>query len=221
MARGNKVAGLLLVVVVAGGAWMFWPTRTSPPTAAGPIGTSPVAVQAGTHDASSEAASSNAAAFRSPNASAETSHAAVASVQVGLKPLTMEDERRLQAFVDSGARYNADQRDYELLASKEAPDTEWSDATERQLEDVIRRHAARFTALHASAPHCTRTLCRMLATGGFNSDAPDADWQRLMSDVQRDPALRSAFVDQHTAVGGDEKGVMFVTYLVRRDGQAQ
>ncbi|WP_213434510.1 MULTISPECIES: hypothetical protein [Lysobacteraceae] len=211
----------MLVVAIGVGAWMFWPARTSSPTATAPHGEAPIAAQAGAQEKPSEAGSSNTAASGSPSASAEAPHAPLPTAQAGLKPLTSEDERRLQAFVDSGAQHNADQRDYELLVVKEAPDAEWSEATERRLEDALRRHGARFTALHASAPHCTRTLCRMLATGGFNSDAPDADWQRLVYEVQRDPSVRDAFVDQHTAVGGDDKGVMFVTYLVRRDGQAQ
>jgi len=215
MARGIGIAGTLLVVAVAAGAWMFWQARKSPTTATDPMVDVPVAARAKARNESSEPAS-NAAAFRSPQASAYPSRGANPPAQIGLKPLTIEQERRLQDFVDSSARDNADQRDYELLVDKEAPDAGWSDAAERRLEDAIRRHSARLTALHASAPYCTRTLCRMLATGGFNSDAPDADWQHLIVDVLRDPELRGAFMDQHTVAGGDQKGVMYVTYLMRR-----
>src|SRR4051794_6031423 len=108
MAREPKIAGALLIVAVAAGAWMFWQASTSLATAAVPIGNSPSVGRIGAHDESSKAASSNAVAFGSPQALEETSHVATPPAQIGLKPLTIEQERRLQAFVDSGARHNAD-----------------------------------------------------------------------------------------------------------------
>lgn len=221
MARGRWIAGALLVVAVAAGVFTLWraPKSTTSIVASG---VSPDAAQVGTPQGSSFPTSSAAVALRSQQASPDPSRDANSPAQIGLKPLTIEQERRLDDFLESEGKDNADVRDYEVLVANEAPDDEWSDTTKVRLEEAIGRHGARFTALHASAPYCTRTVCRVLATGGFDSDAPDADWQRLIGEVLRDPALRGAFTnDQHTMVGGDGKGVMFVTYLFRRSDDAR
>jgi len=55
-----------------------------------------------------------------------------------------------------------------------------------------------------------------VGTGGVDTSAPDANWQDLMGAVMNDPMLRGQFVDTRTAVQGDQKGLMYVTWLVRK-----
>jgi hypothetical protein len=212
---------LLVVVVVAGLVFLRLPREEAvaadvdPAAHASGDAQSASAAKGDDAVASATPTSTEAPADSSPS-NAPTQATAQTTKLVGLQPLTADQEQRLEAFVDVNAKDSERVRDFEMLSDNEAQDPDWSEMTERRIEDALRRHGARYTALHAGPVHCTQSICRMLATGGFNSEAPDADWQRLVGYVMDDPPLRNAFMDMSTVVSADAKGIMYVTYLVRR-----
>jgi len=151
-----------------------------------------------------------------PNALATYAASSGAPPETGPKPLTTKNEVRLEALAKQMADSDGRARDFYKLATSEAPDGAWSDAMEQQLQQAIARHGGKFTGLQTRLPHCTRTVCMLVATGGMGTEAADADWQRLMTLVMNEPWFGANFFDTQTAVKPDAKGTMYVTYFIRK-----
>lgn len=134
---------------------------------------------------------------------------------LGLQPLTMAQEQRLETFVDALAEHHPSVRDFESLAQQEQKDPDWSAEVESLLANAMLRHGAHLTVLHAGPPYCTRSICRMVATGGLDTSAANADWQGLMSKIMGEPWFAEHFVDASTTLQGGPEGVLYVTYFVR------
>jgi hypothetical protein len=225
-----KVAGGLVVAILAVGLWFLWSTRSAPMEAIAndaPAHMSASASQGDAREAAStkvvrsDPSDSEVLVARSQPSSPPTTSAPVATTPshtpalVGVQPLTQADEQRLEAFVDNVAQDSNAVRDLEELADHEPADTS-AEALARVIAEAIHRHGVRLNALRAAPPYCTQTICRMIATGGFDTSAPNADWQDLMGAVMNDPMLEGQFVDTRTTVQGDQKGLMYVTYFVRK-----
>lgn len=133
----------------------------------------------------------------------------------GPRTLTMANERRLDALAADLARRDPRQRDFLQLAKSEERDPNWSDNMERMLQASIQNHGSGLTGLEVGMPYCSRTLCKLVATGGRSTDDANTNWQRLMEAVMSEPWFGQNFDDTSTSITGDEKGVMYITYFVR------
>ena len=130
--------------------------------------------------------------------------------------LSLSNERRLDVFSKDLALQSPAHSDLRDLGLNETQDPEWSDQVERLIQESVQRHGTGMTGLQASLPHCTQTVCELMATGGFSSEATNADWQRLMGFVMNEPWFREHFIDTRTSVGGDAQGVMYISYFIRK-----
>ena len=133
----------------------------------------------------------------------------------GPRTLTMANERRLDALAADLAMREPRQRDFLQLAKSEKRDPNWSDNMERMLQASIQNHGSELTGLEVGVPYCSRTLCKLVATGGRSTADANANWQRLMGAVMNEPWFGQNFDDTSTSVTGDAKGVMYITYFVR------
>ena len=133
----------------------------------------------------------------------------------GPRTLTMANERRLDALAADLARREPRQRDFLQLAKSEERDPNWSGNMERMLQASIQNHGSGLTGLEVGVPYCSRTLCKLVATGGRSTEDANANWQRLMGAVMSEPWFGQNFDDASTSVTGDAKGVMYITYFVR------
>ena len=136
--------------------------------------------------------------------------------ETGPRPLTQENEQRLQSFAGELASDSATFRDYLDLSEREARDPDWSDRVERLILESILRNGARFTTLQMSRPYCSQTICTLTATGGLNTQEASSDWQRLMSLVMNEPWFRQYFVDAVSHVKMDQAGAMYIMFFIRK-----
>lgn len=134
----------------------------------------------------------------------------------GPRHLTPENEQRLENFAESAAAWDPRFKDLYTLAQSEKKDPEWSDDVEQQLQASIRQHGAQLVGIQTRVPHCTQTVCMLVATGGMGTDVANADWQTLMSALMNEPWFALNFSDTSTSVQGDAKGVMYITYFIRK-----
>lgn len=135
----------------------------------------------------------------------------------GPEPLSQEDQARMDAMLGRLRRANSTIGEYEVLVESEPPDPEWSGRMEAMLRQALVRHGGAFTGLGISAPHCTRSLCRLTAVArAATTERPDADWQRLVYRIAGDPWWQQEFFDVSTTVTNDGQGVLYVTYYLRK-----
>lgn len=134
----------------------------------------------------------------------------------GPGPTSPQNEERLEKFLEDVVSHDSAFADLNKLAETEAKDPEWSDPVEQMFRESIRRLGAKMTALQVAEPYCTQTVCRLLATGTFSSDAANADWQHLMNLVMNEPWFRQNFADTRSSMHGDSHGVVYVSYFVRK-----
>lgn len=100
--------------------------------------------------------------------------------------------------------------------NSEPVDHGWADPIELQLADRIRALGRTQTALQLSEPRCFTSVCVILGNGGLSTEQPNADWQRLLYQVADEPWFQAHFIDLSTSMRAEEKGTMYVTYLLRR-----
>jgi hypothetical protein len=134
----------------------------------------------------------------------------------GPQPLTPRNEARLEAFVALIAKSDGRSRDFTVLAETEASDPDWSDAMERQLQRAIAIRGGEFTGIQTRPPHCTRSVCMLVATGAIGTEVTNADWQRLMGMVMNEPWFGGNFFDTQTSVHTDAQGTKYVTFFIRK-----
>jgi hypothetical protein len=56
----------------------------------------------------------------------------------------------------------------------------------------------------------------LVATGGMGTDIANADWQRLMAMIMGEPWFGANFSDTQSSMQGDAKGVMYITFFIRK-----
>lgn len=217
----SRIAISLLLLGIVVTAVLYWPksTTSGPATTTGspadPSEPAPGHLQAPVPDPAGRESSEPSSVPEYPPAE-QPAGTATRPAMTGVQPLTIDQEHRLEKFVEELATTDARVREFETLADHEEKDPSWSGEAERLLADAILRHGARLTALRASAPQCTRTVCRLVATGGLDSAAADADWQWLINAIMNEPWFSTHFMDTSTSVQGDPNGLMYVTYFVRK-----
>ena len=135
----------------------------------------------------------------------------------GPRPLTVQNEERLDVFAKDLTARDGAFKDLLDLVRSEPRDPDWSDDVERRLQQLIAFRGARYTAIQTRPPRCSRTVCILVATGSLSSDAINADWQKLMGAVMNDPWFSQTFGDTRTALQGDAHGMLYITFFVRKD----
>jgi hypothetical protein len=136
----------------------------------------------------------------------------------GPRPMTPEGEARIEALL-AGLRRTDDAttQDYELLARSEPSDPDSSPRLESLIQQVIDRHARDLGHLEITRPRCGKTLCMLAAASHVpQTQHPQADFSRLTGHMFAEPWFREAFFDQQTTVHSDRRGVVYVSYFIRK-----
>jgi hypothetical protein len=198
----RRAAAVAVAIVVAAGLalpWFLAPTeRGGDPrgdAAASPAGVATPAVAA---------------------SSAPPSPPATPAALLGARPLSPGALRRVDLVAARLADVNAQFHDLQALAEHEGDDPPWSDDSEALLQDALLRHGRRLTALQVGRPHCTRTVCRLVAVGGTSTDAVESDWQGLVAATVAEPWFAARFADTNTQVTADDTSLVYITFFVRR-----
>ena len=215
------LVGLLTVGLTILG-WFVWMARDTvngarPPDSAYQEGSQPSANPSGTGvDASAVGAE---VAVDSPTellASPEAARNVGLAPATGPRPLSPSNEKRLELFANQMAEDNGRFRDFYTLARAEAADPEWSEAIEMQIQQSVAIHGAKFTGIQTKTPHCSRTVCMLVATGGAGTEVANADWQRLMGMVMSETWFRENFSDTQTSVHPDRNEVLYISFFIRK-----
>jgi hypothetical protein len=132
--------------------------------------------------------------------------------------MTPEGEARIEALLASLRRtQDATSRDYELLARSEPADPDSSPRLESLIQQVIDRHARDLGQLEITRPRCSKSLCMLSAVSHVpQTQHPQADFSRLTGHMFAEAWFREAFFDQQTTVHSDSRGVVYVSYFIRK-----
>lgn len=135
----------------------------------------------------------------------------------GPSPMSQAGQVRVDAMLERLRQSDRNTEEYELLAGSEPRDADWSGRMEATLRHAILRHGGASTGLEVSAPRCTQTLCRLTAAShAAATDRPDSDWQRLVYAIAGERWWRQEFFDVSTSVTSDDRGMLYVTYFLRK-----
>lgn len=220
------VSGVMLLA--AGTGWWAWTqaardpvsvdVQDAPAEASTPQGVDRAhdrdTVSAQTDRTESPAATAPHAATTTP--APATSRQAFANA--GPRPMTPEGEARIEALL-AGLRRTEDAttRGYKLLARSEPSDPDSSPRLESLIQQVIDRHARELGQLEISRPRCSRSLCMLAAASHVaQTQHPQADFSRLTGHMFAEPWFSEAFFDQQTTVHSDRRGVVYVSYFIRK-----
>ena len=167
-------------------------------------------------------ASNNATTTIAPANSedSEGGHTLAESIVHAPTPMTADGIRRVSKFADGLATKNERQKEFLALSRNEEKDPQWSPQMQDALASSLRNNFGRRGGLEVSDIQCTRTICTMSAVVA-NSAAPSqsSDWQALMRSVMNEPWFGDHFFDASTTMGTDDKGLIYLTYFVRKKGE--
>ena len=147
-------------------------------------------------------------------APADVSHGPDPAPETGPIPLSQDDEQQLRTLLEQRMSPGDYAGELYELARNEAPDRD-SERLEELIAATIRRHGGAQTGLRLSRPHCTRSVCTLMARGTATTSDPRADWQRLSASIMNQPWFREHFDDASTVVVPDAQGIAYLTFYVR------
>lgn len=131
-------------------------------------------------------------------------------------PLSVENVERVSKFAAGLAAQNERQRDFLSLATSEEADPQWSPQMEEYLAGSLREHYGGMAGLEVSNVRCTRSICAMSAVANSSAITGASDWQSLMGSVMNETWFREQFFDASTSMGTDGRGLIYITYFVRK-----
>lgn len=134
----------------------------------------------------------------------------------GPLPMTVANVDRLHRFAEEAAADIGGNAEPWMRINSEPVDHAWADPLARQLADRLRVVGHAQTALQLADPRCFSSVCVVMANGGWSSEEANANWQRLLYTVAEERWFQENFKDISTSMRAEEKGTMYVTYLLRR-----
>lgn len=140
-----------------------------------------------------------------------------ASSVSGIQQLSPRNEQRLTKFVESQSQNNYVVRDKLEKLATEKRDSDWATMAEAELERSILSWGRDASSLQVSRPVCGSSICMVMATGGYNSELKNADWNGVISNVVNERWFFTNFDDMSTTVKGDRGGILYVTFFVRKN----
>lgn len=133
------------------------------------------------------------------------------------RPMSQANRKRVDALAEWGASMESRLKDFHDLAISEKPDPRWSPQAESSLRSSLTQHTLKSAGgLEIDDVRCTATLCVLSATGGQHTEDPKANWQNVMQDMMGDAWFRERFADTSTSMINDGKGMVYLTYLIRK-----
>ncbi len=147
-------------------------------------------------------------------APADASRGTDLALETGPILLSQDDEQQLRTLLERRMSPGDYAGELYELARNEAPDRD-SERLEELIVATIRRHGGARTGLQLSRPHCTRSVCMLMARGSTTTSDPRADWQRLSASIMNQPWFRENFDDTSTMVVPDAQGIAYLTFYVR------
>lgn len=132
-------------------------------------------------------------------------------------PMTAENARRVSRFAEGLAMNSERQKEFLTLATNEEKDPQWSPQMQSALTNALSHHCGQRSGLEVSDVHCTRSICTISAVVKDSTSTGQAsDWQAWMGPVMNEPWFGDQFFDASTAMGTDDKGLIYVTYFLRK-----
>lgn len=227
--RSNAMLVLGVLLVAGIGTWLWMRTASmdavSTPDSARPVRVTIPSIEAS--GAPAAAADAPMPASGPPEVAGETIAAAQdaarlpalgADTSAGVRPLSVEGERRVSKFLAGLRTTSTDAKDYETLGRSEPADPDWSPRLEALIQQVIERHAREFSRLEISRPRCSKSLCMLtaVATTRNPQQLAQTDFQRLVGHMMQETWFRESFFDASTTVAGDASGDVYVSYFIRK-----
>lgn len=138
------------------------------------------------------------------------------SAGAGPRALSSDGAQRIASAVAAYREHDTDFADMQYLLENEARDDAWAEAVEARIAAFLQAEAGGYSGLEIAPPRCSATVCRVAATAlpGLDTEAPEANWQRLMSRMQNQPWFAATFIDMQLLVTQRGDAIVYVgTYL--------
>lgn len=134
-------------------------------------------------------------------------------------PMSSDSGHRVSKFAEGLAATSERQKEFLIIATKEEQDPSWSPRMQDALASSLRDHYGNKGGLEVSDVRCTRSICTMSAVVASSASINQAtDWQAVMGSVMNEPWFAEHFFDASTTMGMDDKGMVYLTYFVRKPG---
>ncbi|MHC9083895.1 hypothetical protein ACYX7E_02530 [Luteimonas sp. RIT-PG2_3] len=132
-------------------------------------------------------------------------------------PMSAENARRVSRFSEGLAMNSERQKEFLTLATNEEKDPQWSPQMQSALTNALNNHYGQRSGLEVSDVHCTRSICTISAVVKDSTSVGQAsDWQAWIGPVMNEPWFGDQFFDASTTMGTDDKGLIYVTYFLRK-----
>lgn len=100
------------------------------------------------------------------------------------------------------------------------PRDTWADDAQARIAGFLQTEAGAYSGLKVAPPRCSATVCRVAATAlpGLDTEAPEANWQMLMSGMYGQPWFPATFVDTQMLVTERDGAIVYVGTFLRGPG---
>ncbi|TKS54860.1 hypothetical protein E4582_08875 [Luteimonas yindakuii] len=135
----------------------------------------------------------------------------------GPRVLSSEGAQRIESAIADYRTHNTDFNDMQYALENEPRDDAWAAAAEARIAAFLQAESVGYSGLEVAPPRCSATVCRVSATAlpGLDTEAPEANWQLLMSGLYGQPWFKASFVDPQTVVTFRGDAVVYVNTFLR------